>query len=60
MIRSEMDQIKGIGEKSKDELLREFGSLGGIKNAPLEKLAEIIGRRRAEILWAHLRGDSQV
>ena len=59
MVHSEMDQIKGIGEKSKDELLRAFGSLSGVKNASLEELAKIIGRKRAEILWAHLQENDQ-
>ncbi len=50
MIRSELDQIKGIGEKSKEDLLKKFGSMQRIKKANIEEVSEIIGKKRAQII----------
>ena len=41
--KSELDDIKGIGEKKKKELLKKFGSVQNIKNATVEELCEIKG-----------------
>lgn len=38
MVRSELDEIPGIGEKRRNALLKEFGSLSKIKEASLEDL----------------------
>lgn len=52
-LHSELDDIKGIGPKSKEALLRQFKSVKGIKTADEERLVEIIGRSKATILKAH-------
>ena len=41
--KSELDDIKGIGEKKKKELLKKFGSIQNIKNATVEELCEVKG-----------------
>ncbi len=41
--KSVLDEIKGIGEKKKQELLKKFGSIEGIKKASLEELTKIKG-----------------
>ena len=38
MTKSSLDEIKGIGEKKKQELLKQFGSVEKIKQASLEEL----------------------
>jgi excinuclease ABC subunit C len=53
MIVSELDTIKGVGEKSKEQLLREFKSVEGIKNAPTEALEKLLGKHKAQLLKAH-------
>jgi excinuclease ABC subunit C len=40
---SRLDQIPGIGPSRKKELLKKFGSLIGVKNAPISELTEISG-----------------
>ncbi|MDI6644052.1 MAG: excinuclease ABC subunit UvrC [Methanobacteriaceae archaeon] len=40
---SELDKIKGIGQKRKMKLLKHFGSLKNIKNASPEQLKEVEG-----------------
>ena len=41
--KSKLDDIKGIGEKKKKELLKKFNSIQEIKNANLEELTKIKG-----------------
>jgi len=41
--KSELDEIAGIGERKKQELLRTFGSIEGIKKAGLEEITKIKG-----------------
>lgn len=47
---SELDDIKGIGEKSKTALLKKFKSVKRIKEASLEELGEVIGQAKAKQL----------
>ena len=41
--KSKLDEIKGIGEKKKQELLKNFGSIEGIKKADILEISEIKG-----------------
>lgn len=56
---SELDSIKGIGPKSKEALLRTFKSVKRIREASPEKLAEIVGNAKAEIIIAHFAALGQ-
>ena len=38
-----LDRIPGIGKKRKQELLKKFGSIEGIKKASLEEIEKIKG-----------------
>lgn len=49
-VASELDSIKGIGEKSKTALLKEFKSVKRIKEANFEQLSNIIGEAKARII----------
>lgn len=57
MIKSELDGIKGIGEKRKRELLRHFKTVENIKKASVDELAQVksMNRRVAEDLYKHFR-----
>ena len=48
--RSELDSIKGIGEKTKTALLRHFKSVKRIKEAPFEELKQLVGEAKAHAL----------
>jgi len=50
-IQSELLSIKGIGEKTQQDLLRSFKSVKRIKSAPLSELESAIGKKKAGILW---------
>lgn len=54
---SELDTIKGIGEKSKNALLKEFKSVKRIREATLEKIADIIGESKAKLVFEALNKD---
>lgn len=55
MFKSELDDIKGIGEKRKRALLKHFESIERIKKASIEELAKVEGmnKRVAEELYNH-------
>lgn len=49
-IASELDEIKGIGAKTKSILLKEFKSLKRIKEADIEALSASIGEAKARLI----------
>lgn len=53
-IGSILDNIEGIGEKRKKELIKTFGSVAKMENATLEELEKIIPRDVAETLQKFL------
>ena len=55
--RSELDEIRGIGEVTKKSLLKRFGSVKRIKEAKLAELAESIGTSKGSIVYNHFNGD---
>lgn len=54
---SELDEIRGIGEKTKTELIKHFKSLKRVRSAKIEEIAAIIGSARASIIYKHFNGD---
>jgi excinuclease ABC subunit C len=50
MIKSDLDQIKGIGPKTKEILLKHFGSVEKIKKSSREELENIIGSAKTDVL----------
>jgi excinuclease ABC subunit C len=47
-LQSELDLIPGIGEKTTAKLLKYFGSLERVRQAPEEELARVAGRAAAQ------------
>ena len=58
-LHSELDDIKGIGPKTRDELLNGLKSVKKIKEASQEKLAEIIGGSKANIVYQYFHSEEQ-
>lgn len=48
--RSELDTIKGVGEKTKTALLKHFKSVKRIKEASIEDLKEVVGEAKAKVI----------
>lgn len=58
MTKSSLDDIVGIGPKTKDILLRKFGSLEKIRSAPATELENLIGRSKTDKILKYLRNFS--
>ncbi len=52
-MRSELDSISGIGEKSAEALMRHFKSLKRLKEAGPDEIAAVVGKARAKIITEH-------
>ena len=54
-IKSELEEIPGVGEKTIQQLLSKLKSVKRIKEASLETLEEILGKSKAKAVWEHFR-----
>lgn len=50
---SELDNIKGIGEKTKNELIKHFKSVKRVRTAEFSDIEIIIGTHRASLVYSH-------
>lgn len=53
-LHSELDEIPGIGLKTRDLLLQKLKSVKKIKLTDIQALTDIIGAKKAEIVYNHL------
>jgi excinuclease ABC subunit C len=58
MIKSDLDQIKGIGPKTKEILLKHFESVDKIKAAPEEELQKLVGVTKTAVLTGYFQKSS--
>ena len=56
-LHSELDDIKGIGPKTRDELLNGLKSVKRIREAELSTLSDIIGPAKAKIVFEHFHSE---
>ncbi|WNG59395.1 excinuclease ABC subunit UvrC [Archangium gephyra] len=56
---SVLEEIPGVGETRKKQLLRQFGSLKRVREATIEELAEVLGPTLAERVHAALHGHPE-
>ena len=54
---SELDNIPGIGAKTRDGLLTGFKSVRRVREAELPELEALIGKSKAGIVYHHFHGD---
>ena len=57
-LHSELDDIKGIGPKTKEQLLKTLKSVKRIKDADLKTLTEIIKEAKAKIIFNHFHPNN--
>jgi len=57
-IHSALDEIQGVGPKTKELLLKQFKSLKRIREASVTDLAAVIGPKKAQALHDQLHGTS--
>ena len=58
-LHSELDDIKGIGAKTKEALIAKYKTMKNIKAADKEELTTIIGKSKAEILLNYFKNKEQ-
>ncbi|QDE67767.1 MULTISPECIES: excinuclease ABC subunit UvrC [Myxococcus] len=58
-VRSALEDIPGVGETRRKQLLRHFGSLKRVGDASIEELAEVVGPAMAERVHAGLHGHPE-
>ena len=49
-LRSELDEVPGIGPRRRRALLTRFGSLAGVRRATREELATVVGPKAASVI----------
>jgi excinuclease ABC subunit C len=52
-LHSELDSIKGVGEKTRETPLKRFKTVKMIGNATLEELTNVIGKAKSNIIYEH-------
>jgi excinuclease ABC subunit C len=59
-LRSVLEEIPGVGEGRKKALLRHFGSLRAVRDAPVERLSEVegFGEKQARAVYDFFHGPS--
>ena len=57
MLRSVLEDVSGIGEKRRKELLKRYSSLSKIKSASVEELSEILPQDVAKSLLEFLNKE---
>ncbi|MBQ2209991.1 MAG: excinuclease ABC subunit UvrC [Prevotella sp.] len=58
-LHSELDNIKGIGPKTRDELLKALKSVKRIREAELSSLSAVIGGSKAQIIYRHFHPETE-
>ena len=56
-LHSELDNIKGVGPKTKELLLKKMKTVKRIKETDLQELTDIIGRSKATILYNYFHDN---
>jgi excinuclease ABC subunit C len=51
-LRSELDDVPGVGARRRKTLLTKFGSLAGVRRATREELAAVVGAKTADAVLA--------
>jgi excinuclease ABC subunit C len=52
-LRSQLDDVAGIGPRRRRTLLTRFGSLAGVRRATREELTAVVGARAADAIVSH-------
>ncbi|MCX8526109.1 excinuclease ABC subunit UvrC [Chryseobacterium formosus] len=56
-IKSELEEIPGVGEKTIELLLSKLKSVKRIKESNLETLEEILGKSKAKVIWEFFNAE---
>ena len=56
-VRSELDDIQGVGPATKARILKEYGSVARAKSADYGEMVERLGKHTASIVYGYFHGD---
>ncbi|MBR6490243.1 MAG: excinuclease ABC subunit C, partial [Muribaculaceae bacterium] len=57
-IHSQLDDIKGIGPKTRNALLKHFKSVKRIKEASLDEISQVVGTTKAQLVVTALQNQA--
>ena len=57
-LHSELDDIKGLGPKGKEALLKCLKTVKGIKDADYQEIVSILGQAKGTLVYKHFHPDS--
>ena len=57
-LHSELDDIKGLGPKGKEALLKRLKTVKGIKDADYQEIVSILGQAKGTLVYKHFHSDS--
>jgi excinuclease ABC subunit C len=57
-LRTELTEIKGIGNSTAKKLIKEIGSVAAVKTSSMEKLSSVIGEKKAELIINYFRENN--
>ncbi len=57
-LHSELDDIKGLGPKGKEALLKRLKTVKGIKDADYQEIVSILGQAKGTLVYKHFHRDS--
>ena len=55
MVKSQLSDIDGVGEKTIEKLLKHFGSISKIKTLSIEEISKITGKSKAKIIFKNFQ-----
>lgn len=55
LLHSDLDAIAGVGVSTRQKLLRQFGSVQGVRAASFDNLQKIVGTKNAKSIHAHFK-----
>ena len=58
-LHSELDDIPGIGPKTKEQLIKAFKTVKRVKEADIDILSEEVGRKKAEIIINYFKNKEE-
>ncbi len=58
MVASELDEVKGIGPKTKEMLFKSFGGVESIRQASLTQIEEIIGKSKGLLVFDYFHPNN--
>ena len=59
-IKSELEEIPGVGPRAIEMLLLKLKSVKRVKESSLETLEEILGKSKGKMVWEYFNSGSQI